>query len=130
MARSPFLWPPPRNPMSILAILARWRSGTMICSGPTCVVIGSTSSLWPDSTKTDRNSRYNLKRRVASLPPLSSEVFAEKVLTAQATSTAAAAKASFEKQCPACQKTYYSENAYQNHLGSQKHRLRLAALNK
>ncbi|KAL9604631.1 MAG: hypothetical protein Q9219_000351 [cf. Caloplaca sp. 3 TL-2023] len=72
--------------------------------------------------------RYNLKRRVASLPPLSSEVFAEKVLTAQATSTAAAAKASFEKQCPACQKTYYSENAYQNHLGSQKHRLRLAAL--
>ncbi|KAL8943826.1 MAG: hypothetical protein Q9216_000819 [Gyalolechia sp. 2 TL-2023] len=73
-------------------------------------------------------SRYNLKRRVASLPPLSSEVFAEKVLTAQATSTAAAAKASFEKQCVACQKTYYSENAYQNHLGSQKHRLRLAAL--
>ncbi|KAI4284686.1 MAG: hypothetical protein L6R35_004838 [Caloplaca aegaea] len=72
--------------------------------------------------------RYNLKRRVASLPPLSSEVFAEKVLTAQATSSAAAAKASFEKQCIACQKTYYSENAYQNHLGSQKHRLRLAAL--
>lgn len=75
-------------------------------------------------------SRYNLKRRVASLPPISSEVFAEKVLTAQATSTAAAAKASFERQCPACQKTYYSENAYQNHLGSQKHRLRLAALQK
>ncbi|KAL8765728.1 MAG: hypothetical protein Q9209_007293 [Squamulea sp. 1 TL-2023] len=74
--------------------------------------------------------RYNLKRRVASLPPLSSEVFAEKVLTAQATSTAAAAKASFERQCTACQKTYYSENAYQNHLGSQKHRLRLAALQK
>ncbi|KAL8840753.1 MAG: hypothetical protein Q9170_001191 [Blastenia crenularia] len=72
--------------------------------------------------------RYNLKRRVASLPPLSSEVFAEKVLTAQATSTAAAAKASFEKHCAACQKTYYSENAYQNHLGSQKHRLRWAAL--
>ncbi|KAL8924472.1 MAG: hypothetical protein Q9172_002683 [Xanthocarpia lactea] len=74
--------------------------------------------------------RYNLKRRVASLPPLSSEVFAEKVLTVQATSTAAAAKASFERQCTACQKTYYSENAYQNHLGSQKHRLRVAALNK
>ncbi|KAL8699205.1 MAG: hypothetical protein Q9201_006133 [Fulgogasparrea decipioides] len=72
--------------------------------------------------------RYNLKRRVASLPPVSSEVFAEKVLTQQATSTAAAAKASFQKQCSACQKTYYSENAYDNHLGSQKHRLRLATL--
>ncbi|KAL9610078.1 MAG: hypothetical protein Q9167_005186 [Letrouitia subvulpina] len=72
--------------------------------------------------------RYNLKRRVASLPPLSSEVFAEKVLTSQAKSTAEAAKASFEKPCTTCQRTYFSENAYQNHLGSQRHRLRLATL--
>jgi pre-60S factor REI1 len=71
-------------------------------------------------------SRYNLKRRVASLPPLSSEVFAEKVLTAQASSSAAAAKASFERSCSVCQKTYYSENAYQNHLGSLKHRQKVA----
>lgn len=62
------------------------------------------------------------------MPPLSSEYFAEKVLTAQATSSAAAAKASFEKPCSACQKTYYSENAYQNHLKSQKHRLRVTTL--
>ena len=41
-----------------------------------------------------------------------------------------AAKASFEKTCTACQKTYYSENAYQNHLGSQKHRLRSVVLAK
>ncbi|MCJ1474206.1 hypothetical protein MMC13_002864 [Lambiella insularis] len=74
--------------------------------------------------------RYNLKRRVASLPPLSSEIFAEKVLSAQATSSAAAAKASFERSCSICQKTYYSENAYQNHLGSQKHRQRVTALEK
>ncbi|KAL8666914.1 MAG: hypothetical protein Q9202_001154 [Teloschistes flavicans] len=72
--------------------------------------------------------RYNLKRRVASLPPISSEVFSEKVLTNQASSEAKAAKASFQKPCTACQKTYYSENAYHNHLGSQRHRLRLAAL--
>ncbi|MCJ1406200.1 hypothetical protein MMC19_000265 [Ptychographa xylographoides] len=72
--------------------------------------------------------RYNLKRRVASLPPLSSEVFAEKVLNAQASSSAAAAKASFEKACAACQKTYYSDNAFQNHLGSLKHRQRVAAV--
>ena len=62
------------------------------------------------------------------MPPLSSEIFAEKVLTAQASSSAEAAKASFEKPCTACQRTYYSENAYQNHLGSQKHRLRVSAL--
>ncbi len=62
------------------------------------------------------------------MPPLSSEIFAEKVLTAQASSSAEAAKASFEKPCTACQKTYYSANAFQNHLGSQKHRLRISAL--
>ena len=67
---------------------------------------------------------------MASLPPLSSEVFAEKVLNAQASSSAVAAKASYERICTACQKTYYSENAYQNHLGSQKHRLRSAVLAK
>ena len=63
-----------------------------------------------------------------SLPPLSSEIFAEKVQKAQANSTAAAAKANFEKLCPACQKTYYSENAYQNHLQSQRHKSRVAAM--
>ena len=67
-----------------------------------------------------------MKRRVASLPPISAETFAEKVLNAQASSTAVAAKASFEKICTVCQKTYYSENAYENHLKSQKHRLRSA----
>ena len=65
---------------------------------------------------------------MASLPPISSEVFAEKVINAQASTTAAAAKASFEKTCAACQRTYYSENAYQNHLGSQKHQMNVTAL--
>ncbi|KAI9806388.1 MAG: hypothetical protein M1826_004657 [Phylliscum demangeonii] len=71
--------------------------------------------------------RYNLQRRVASLPPIASEVFAEKVVTAQASSTAAAARASFEKTCEVCQRSYYSENAFQNHMGSQKHKTRLVA---
>lgn len=67
--------------------------------------------------------RYNLKRRVASLPPLTSEIFAEKVLANKATAAATAARASFEKRCEACDKTYYSEGAYVNHLGSQKHKM-------
>jgi pre-60S factor REI1 len=71
-------------------------------------------------------SRYNLKRRVTSLPPISSETFTEKVLQAQASSTAAASKAAYEKLCTVCEKTYFSENAYQNHLGSQKHKAKLA----
>jgi pre-60S factor REI1 len=71
-------------------------------------------------------SRYNLKRRVTSLPPISSEIFTEKVLQAQASTTAAASKAAFEKTCTVCAKTYFSENAYQNHIGSAKHRAKVA----
>ena len=72
--------------------------------------------------------RYNLKRRVASLPPLTSEVFAEKVLANKASAAATAARASFEKRCEACDKTYFSEGAYTNHLGSQKHKTLLLKL--
>lgn len=71
-----------------------------------------------------------MKRRIASLPPVPQETFNEKVLAAKATSTAAAAKASFEKPCTVCQKTFYSENTYRNHLQSSKHRSREAQMNK
>lgn len=66
--------------------------------------------------------RYNLKRRVASLPPLPSETFAEKVLANKASAAATAAKASYERLCLPCGKTYYSENAFVQHLGSGRHR--------
>jgi pre-60S factor REI1 len=71
-----------------------------------------------------------MKRRVASLPPVSQETFNEKVLAAKATSSLAAAKASFEKTCLACQKSFYSENSYQNHVKSSKHKAREARMQK
>ncbi|KKA29832.1 hypothetical protein TD95_000421 [Thielaviopsis punctulata] len=66
--------------------------------------------------------RYNLKRRVAGLPPVSAENFSEKVLQARAASTAEAEKAYFERFCDSCQKNYSSENSYNNHLHSSKHK--------
>ncbi|KAL6712160.1 pre-60S factor rei1 [Coniothyrium glycines] len=87
----------------------------------TCQVAFRSGDLQRAHMQTDWH-RYNLKRRVASLPPLSSEIFTEKVLANKASAAATAAKASFEKLCAACQKTYFSENAYNNHLNSQKHR--------
>ena len=71
-------------------------------------------------------SRYNLKRRVTSLPPITSEVFTDKVLQAQASSNAAATKASYERSCTVCERTYFSENAFRNHIGSQKHKAKAA----
>ncbi|KAI9645169.1 pre-60S factor rei1 [Ciborinia camelliae] len=91
----------------------------------TCQVAFRNSDLQRGHMRSDWH-RYNLKRRVTSLPPISSEVFTEKVLQAQATSTAAASKAAYEKSCTICTKTYFSENAYQNHLTSQKHKAKVA----
>ncbi|KAF1956919.1 hypothetical protein CC80DRAFT_471223 [Byssothecium circinans] len=94
-----------------------------------CQVAFRSSELQRAHMQTDWH-RYNLKRRVASLPPLSSEVFTEKVLANKASAAATAAKASFEKSCIVCQKTYFSENAYSNHLNSSKHRSNVAKAGK
>ncbi|KAL4970959.1 putative C2H2 finger domain protein [Aspergillus stella-maris] len=95
----------------------------------TCFVAFRSSDGQRDHMRTDWHL-YNMKRRVASLPPVAQEIFNEKVLQAKATSTAAAAKASFEKTCVACQKTFYSENSYQNHVKSSKHKAREARHNR
>jgi pre-60S factor REI1 len=95
----------------------------------TCQVAYRTPDLQKGHMKSDWH-RYNLKRRVASLPPITAEVFTEKVLQARAASTAEADRATFEKPCDVCMRTYYSENSYQNHLSSQKHRARKAVLDR
>ncbi|KAK4539915.1 hypothetical protein LTR36_009957 [Oleoguttula mirabilis] len=94
----------------------------------TCQVAFRSSDLQRTHMQSDWH-RYNLKRRVASLPPLTSEIFAEKVLSNKATAAVTAARASFEKRCDACEKNFYSEGAYINHLGSHKHKLLTARLN-
>ncbi|KAJ5380973.1 Cytoplasmic 60S subunit biogenesis factor REI1 [Penicillium cataractarum] len=95
----------------------------------TCLVAFHRSDAQRDHMRKDWHL-YNMKRRIASLPPVSLEVFNEKVLAAKANSTEAAAKASFEKTCHPCQKTFYSENSYQNHIKSSKHKQRENRLRK
>ncbi|EJF65119.1 hypothetical protein DICSQDRAFT_51405 [Dichomitus squalens LYAD-421 SS1] len=72
--------------------------------------------------------RYNMKRRVAGLPPVSAALFNQKVLERRAeTAVMASPKGS---SCEICGKTYTTENAYRSHLISKKHKeneLRAAA---
>lgn len=93
----------------------------------TCQVAFRSSDLQKGHMRSDWH-RYNLKRRVASLPPISSETFTEKVLQAHAASNAEADRAGYARSCDVCQKSFYSENSYQNHLGSHKHKARVAAM--
>lgn len=64
--------------------------------------------------------RYNMKRRVASLPPISAAVFNQKVLERrQETAIMSSLKGS---TCEVCGKTYTTENAYRSHINSKKHK--------
>ncbi|KAI1796449.1 C2H2 type zinc-finger-domain-containing protein [Ganoderma leucocontextum] len=64
--------------------------------------------------------RYNMKRRVAGLPPVSGMTFNQKVLDRRAeTAIMASPKGS---SCEVCGKSYTTENAYQSHLNSKKHK--------
>ncbi|KAF3903229.1 hypothetical protein ABW20_dc0104261 [Dactylellina cionopaga] len=95
----------------------------------TCQVAFKSSDGQRNHMHTDWH-RYNLKRRIAELPPISSEIFAEKVISSQAADRAARDRASFEKPCQYCSRVYYSQNAYNNHINSQKHKQRVVALSK
>ncbi|KAJ2783033.1 pre-60S factor rei1 [Coemansia javaensis] len=66
--------------------------------------------------------RYNLKRKVADLPPVTAESFAQRVLAQQAKTAEDTKRAEFSAECTVCKKAYGSENAFNNHLGSKKHR--------
>lgn len=72
-----------------------------------------------DHYKSDHH-RYNMKRRVANLPPVSITIFNQKVLDRkEETAIMTSPRGSV---CEVCNKTYTTENAYRSHLQSKKHR--------
>ncbi|KAG8849331.1 hypothetical protein FRB96_000867 [Tulasnella sp. 330] len=72
-----------------------------------------------DHYKSDHH-RYNMKRRVAGLPPVSAQSFSEKVLQRRAETAFVASAAG--RTCKICKKVFTSENSYRSHIQSKKHR--------
>lgn len=70
--------------------------------------------------KTDWH-RYNLKRKVAGMPPVTAENFQERVLAQRAAAEQEQAEAHSLTACGTCNKKFSSANAYTNHLQSHKH---------
>ncbi|XP_071753239.2 cytoplasmic 60S subunit biogenesis factor ZNF622 [Centroberyx gerrardi] len=70
--------------------------------------------------KTDWH-RYNLKRKVADMPPVTAENFQERVLAQRAAAEQQINDAAVTEGCAVCNKKFSSANAYQNHLQSHKH---------
>jgi len=67
--------------------------------------------------------RYNAKRQVADLPPIGEEQFESKVKTYQEAESAVEKNRQTEKvYCQECRKLFQSQNSYDNHLNSKKHK--------
>jgi pre-60S factor REI1 len=74
-----------------------------------------------------------LKRKIADLAPVTAEVFAQKVLgicpgnqadvAQQDQLRLSASQANYTQTCVPCKKTFYSQNAFNNHLSAKRHRL-------
>ena len=69
----------------------------------------------------DGNSVYNLKRRIASLPPISATVFQKQVLASDSGNDEKEESSLFRRSCNACEKHYTSPKAWQTHLMSRNH---------
>lgn len=63
--------------------------------------------------------RYNMKRRVSGLPPVTAAVFDRKVLDQRVDSVVATTRG---VSCAVCRKSYTTENSYRSHLTSKKHK--------
>ncbi|XP_045455421.1 zinc finger protein 622 isoform X3 [Melitaea cinxia] len=86
----------------------------------TCQVIFKTADLQREHYKLDWH-RYNLKRKVASIPPLTIEEFEQKAKEHR--EQAENADRDESVYCKYCSKFFNTKNSYNNHLNSKKHKL-------
>ena len=84
----------------------------------TCRVGFRDGDLQRDHYKSDWH-RYNLKRKVVDLAPVTVENFAERVALQEAQQVGEAKDTS--RYCTVCKKNYGNAKAYNNHLTSKKH---------
>ncbi|UZJ53070.1 hypothetical protein CBS101457_002390 [Exobasidium rhododendri] len=64
--------------------------------------------------------RYNMKRRVANLPPIRADAFNAKILERRKEAESGGNVKG--DRCQSCQKSFSSLNAYQSHLNSKRHK--------
>lgn len=84
-----------------------------------CNVRFQNADIQREHYKTDWH-RYNLKRRVGDLPPVTAEEFQKRVLQQRASDEQAQQEISL--YCVVCRKQFISEKSHENHLNSKKHK--------
>jgi pre-60S factor REI1 len=88
----------------------------------TCRVAFKDADIQREHYKTDWH-RYNLKRKVAELPPVTAEEFQRRVLVQREKDDLDNKTTSVH--CKVCRKTFNTQNAFENHLNSKKHKIGL-----
>ncbi|KAI9498312.1 C2H2 type zinc-finger-domain-containing protein [Zychaea mexicana] len=66
--------------------------------------------------------RYNLKRKVADLPPVSKDQFERKAEVVKESEKVEVKTEPFKGHCGACKKTFGTKNSYDSHIRSKKHK--------
>ncbi|XP_058453496.1 cytoplasmic 60S subunit biogenesis factor ZNF622 [Malaya genurostris] len=97
-------------------------TGSFTCLN--CSVRFQNAEMQREHYKTDWH-RYNLKRKIAELPPVSIEEFEKRII--QQKSADAAALEDQSLYCKACKKLFKSKKTHDNHLDSRKHKDNLKA---
>ena len=100
-------------------------TGTSMYTCITCRVAFTSGGLQRAHYKTDWH-RYNLKRKVAELPPVSAEGFQERVLLQRTIDQSQQEKVA--QVCRVCHKHFSSKKSHESHLRSKKHKEVVAAL--
>ncbi|KAJ8101883.1 Rei1p [Lipomyces tetrasporus] len=107
---------------AVIGSSAPANGGSALFTCNSCGVGFPTPDMQRRHMKTDWH-RYNLKRRVATLPPISAEIFAERVLQQMDASRKNEEKLLFVQICRVCgNKRFTSAGAYENHLSSSRHK--------
>ena len=104
-------------------LLVMSASQTFTCI--TCRVAFKDAEAQRSHYKTDWH-RYNLKRKVAELLPVSADNFQDRVLAHQEV----AVESDSRRTCEPCKKHFTSQNSYESHLRSRKHRETVSRLEK
>jgi len=125
--------PTPFTPSSVPTTNAA-ESGSFTCIS--CLVAFDSGDDQRNHYKTDWH-RYNLKRKVAEMQPITQDEFAKRLVMQQEKTKSDALKSVWETKCEACKyvtsqifmwvltrwsKSYYNENSFNNHLQSKKHK--------
>lgn len=100
-------------------------SGLLTCM--TCRVGFRDADLQRDHYKSEWH-RYNLKRKIVSLPPVTAENFAERVALQEAAGVESAKDTS--RYCTVCKKAFGNDKAFQSHIISKKHSILVKELSR